>query len=211
MTASAGTPVEGLPEWLSPLVERVQSAKASDFVRYARPEQGGRRSAVLILLAEGPEVLLLERAATLRRHAGQPAFPGGVADEGEHDPVVTALREAEEEVGLHRDSVRVTSQLPPIWIPVTDYVVTPVLAWWHSPHPVGPVDPAEVARVARVPIAELADPANRFRVRHASGWMGPAFGVEGMVVWGFTATVLSTLLDFAGWALPWDKGQIRDL
>jgi hypothetical protein len=145
----------------------------------------------------------MERAADMRNHAGQPAFPGGATDPGDADPAATALREAQEEVGLDPATVRVLATLPPLWIPVSRFVVTPVLGWWRSPHPVHPRLPAEVARVARVPVADLVDPANRLRVRHTSGHVGPAFRVQGMLVWGFTAGVLSALLEMGGWSTPW--------
>ena len=93
--------------------------------------------------------------------------------------------------------------------PGQHFVVTPVLAWWHAPHAVHPREPGEVAHVARLPIAELVDPANRLRVRHPSGWIGPAFQVRGMLVWGFTAGVISALLDMAGWAAPVVAGPDR--
>jgi hypothetical protein len=65
--------------------------------------------------------------------------------------------------------------------------------------------------VARVPLAELVDPANRFRVRHPSGYVGPAFGVAGMVVWGFTAGLLDAVLEAAGLNRPWDPRDVRPL
>ncbi|MEV1329579.1 CoA pyrophosphatase [Micromonospora costi] len=203
------------PEWMQPLLSRLGTARAEDFTRLATPESGGRESAVLVLLGEqpgtGPDVLILQRAATLRTHAGQPAFPGGAADPDDADAPATALREANEEVGLDPGSVSVLAELPKLWIPVSEFVVTPVLAWWHAPHPVHPCEPAEVAHVARLPIAELVDPANRVRVRHPSGWVGPAFAVRGMLVWGFTAGVLSTLLDMGGWTRPWSPGRLVEL
>ena len=64
--------------------------------------------------------------------------------------------------------------------------------------------PAEVAAVARVPIAELVDPASRLRVTHPSGWIGPAFEVRDLLVWGFTAGLLDRLLALGGWERPWD-------
>jgi 8-oxo-dGTP pyrophosphatase MutT (NUDIX family) len=196
------------PAWWAPLASRVTAARTEDFTRMITPAHGGRSSAVLVLFGEDipgdPDILLLQRAADMRNHAGQPAFPGGVADPGEIDPVATALREAVEEVGLDPGSVDVETLLPPLWIPVSGFLVTPVLAWWRSPHPVAPVDAAEVASVARVRIADLADPANRLRVRHPSGWVGPAFSAGGMVIWGFTAGILSVLLEMGGWARPWD-------
>jgi hypothetical protein len=98
-----------------------------------------------------------------------------------------------------------------LWIPVSSFVVTPVLAWWHAPHPVHPCQPAEVARVERLPVADLIDPANRLRVHHPSGYIGPAFKVKDMLVWGFTAGVISVLLDMGGWSRPWNRGRIEEL
>ena len=66
------------------------------------------------------------------------------------------------------------------------------------------VDPSETAAVVRVPLAELADPRNRLQVRHPSGYVGPAFSVAGLIVWGFTGGLLSTLLHLGGWERPWD-------
>ena len=212
-----------VPEWLRPLVERIRESDASAFSRYRPPGNGGRRSAVLVLFGEdapvyqgegivpGPDVLVLQRAAGMRNHAGQPAFPGGAADPEDTGPADTALREAREEVGLDPASVEVVATLPELWIPVTQFAVTPVLAWWRQPHPVRPTAAEEVARVERLPIAELTDPANRLRVRHPSGYIGPAFKVRDMLVWGFTAGVLTTVLQLAGWERPWNPDRIEDL
>jgi 8-oxo-dGTP pyrophosphatase MutT (NUDIX family) len=207
---------DGLPAWWEPLLSRVRDLRTEDFSALVPPAEGGRPSAVLVLLGEQrpgePDLLVLQRAATMRNHAGQPAFPGGASDPGDRDPAATALREANEEVGLDPASATVLAMLPKLWIPVSRFVVTPVLAWWHRPHPVSPQDAGEVAHVARLPIAELVDPANRIRVRHPrSGYVGPAFQVRGMVVWGFTAGVIATLLDMGGWSRPWEPGRVMDL
>jgi 8-oxo-dGTP pyrophosphatase MutT (NUDIX family) len=210
-------PLDRLPTWWEPLLSRVADLRTEDFMSLLPPADGrGRPSAVLVLLGEQrpgePDLLVLQRAATMRNHAGQPAFPGGAADPGDRDPAATALREANEEVGLDPASATVVAMLPKLWIPVSRFVVTPVLAWWHAPHPVQPQEPAEVAHVARLPIAELVDPHNRIRVRHPrSGYVGPAFQVRGMLVWGFTAGVISKLLDLAGWSRSWEPGRIVDL
>jgi 8-oxo-dGTP pyrophosphatase MutT (NUDIX family) len=203
-----------IPDWVRRLGDRIDAARTTDFSRWDVPKEGGRDAAVLILLADGPhgpDVLVLERAANMRNHAGQPAFPGGASDPGDADPQQTALREANEEVGLAPETVTVITSLPRLWIPVSDFVVTPVLAWWHTPHPITTLQPEEVARVARLPLAELADPANRLRVRHPSGWIGPAFAVGDMLVWGFTAGILTVLLEMAGLARTWDQSRIENL
>ena len=164
---------DGLPAWWEPLLTRVESVRTEDFTTFRPPADGGRASAVLVLLGEErpgrPDLLVLQRAASMRNHAGQPAFPGGASDPGDADAAATALREAQEEVGLDPSSATVLARLPELYIPVSSFVVTPVLAWWHDPHPVRPCQPEEVARVERLPVAELVDPENRFRVRHPSG------------------------------------------
>ena len=79
--------------------------------------------------------------------------------------------------------------------------MTPVLGWWAEESPVGVVDPAEVHAVYRVPLAELLDPAHRVSVRHPSGWTGPGFLIgpeHDLVLWGFTAGIISRLFDFPG-------------
>lgn len=203
-----------LPAWLRPLADSAGRVRAEELSRFVPPEQGGRPSAILILLGEGPmgpDVLLIERAADLRTHAGQPAFPGGSVDPGDDGPVGAALREAAEETGLDPAGVVVVGTLPALFLPPSGYVVTPVLGWWREPSPVGVVDATEVAAVHRVPLVELVDPAARVRVRHPSGYVGAAFRVRGMTVWGFTGGLLDRVIRLAGWERPWDGGRVVEL
>ncbi|MFI7103972.1 NUDIX hydrolase [Streptomyces sp. NPDC050161] len=207
--------VEGLPEWLAPVARAAGTIEPRQLSRFLPPESGGRQSAVLILFghgARGPELLLMERAGTLRSHAGQPSFPGGALDPQDGDPegrgpVRAALREAQEETGLDPSGVQVFGVLPRLYIPVSGFVVTPVLGWWRHPTPVGAVDQAETARVFTVPVADLTDPAHRVTTRHPSGHIGPAFLVENALVWGFTAGVIDRLLHYSGWEIPWDSDK----
>lgn len=201
-----------LPDWLQPLATATDDLDAEALLAsFVPPEEGGRPSAVLVLFGEdqaGPDVLLIQRAPDMRSHAGQPAFPGGAEDPGDDSPVRTALREAQEETGLDPSGVEVIHPLPAIWLPPSGFVVTPVLAWWQRPSPVHAVDPAEVSAVHRVPLSELIDPANRVRVRHPRGFIGPGFTVRGMLVWGFTALLLDRILAMAGWERAWDQRRI---
>jgi 8-oxo-dGTP pyrophosphatase MutT (NUDIX family) len=203
-----------IPAWLTPLAEAIPTVTGEHFTRFLPPAEGGRDSAVLVLFGEGehgPDLLLIERARTLRSHAGQPAFPGGAQDPDDDGPVGAALREAQEEVGLQPESVDVLGVLPALYLPPSGFVVHPVVGWWREPHEVGVVDTAEVASVTRVPLAELVEPANRFRITHASGLIGPAFEAQGMIVWGFTAGLIAGMLTLAGWEQPWDTSRLREL
>lgn len=206
----------GLPGWLHPVARAAETVRAGQLSRWLPPEDGGGRpSAVLVLFGEGergPELLLLERASSLREHAGQPSFPGGALDPEDGDPagagpLRAALREAEEETGLDPAGVALFGTLPPLYIPVSGFVVTCVLGWWREPSPVGPVDPAETARVFTVPVAELTDPLSRGTALHPSGYRGPCFQVADTLVWGFTAGVIDRLLHFSGWERPWDHDR----
>jgi 8-oxo-dGTP pyrophosphatase MutT (NUDIX family) len=203
--------VERIPAWLRPVAEIAASVTAEELTRFVPPHGEGRHSAVLILFGEDRDLLLIQRASTMRSHAGQPAFPGGAVDEGDDDAVGAALREAQEETGIDPSGVLVFGALPDLWVPVTNYVVTPVLGWWHTVSPVWARDAAEVESVHRVPITDLVDPANRCRVLHPSGFVGPAFEVQGLLVWGFTAGLISGLLDRLGWAEPWDESRVVPL
>lgn len=179
------------------------------------PRNGaGRSAAVLLLFGDGPfgpDILLIQRSTRGRRHAGQPAFPGGGIDPDDDGVVGAALREAEEETGLDPRGVTVVRTLPELYVGRSDNRVTPVVGWWHEPSAVHAASPDEVDSVERVPVSELVDPANRLRLAHPSGYSGPAFRVRGMLVWGFTAMVLDGVLRAGGFELPWDKTRVEDL
>jgi len=202
------------PNWLAQLVAAAGDVSVHELTRFAPPDEAQRQSAVLVLFGEaehGHDVLIIERAHDMRSHAGQPAFPGGALDPEDDGPVAAAMREAAEETGLDPSGVAVLAVLPDLWVPPSGFVVTPVLGWWREPTPVWAVDSAEVASVHRVPLADLTDPANRFLVRHPSGYVGPAFGVCDLVVWGFTGGLLDRLIYLGGWERPWDRSRIEPL
>ncbi|GAA2722929.1 NUDIX hydrolase [Cellulomonas aerilata] len=186
-------------------------------------QTGARPAAVLVLLGvldglpgvhparavpADLDVLLVGRASTLRHHSGQVAFPGGRVDPGDAGPEAAAVREAVEETGLDPSGVEVLGTLGELAVPVSNHRVTPVLAWWSRPSPVGVVDVGESSVVFRAPVADLLDPENRRTTRHRSGglvYRSPAFLAGPHLVWGFTAIVLDRLFDALGWAEPWDR------
>ncbi|MBT2532330.1 CoA pyrophosphatase [Arthrobacter sp. ISL-48] len=157
------------------------------------------------------DVLLLERAHTLGSHPGQVAFPGGGIDL-EESPVAAALREAEEETGLDSAGVEVLGALQELGLAHSNFLVTPVLAWWASPSPVRVVDYGESAQVFRIPVRDLLDPDNRVTAtisRAGRTFNSPAFTVNGVLVWGFTGIVLDGLFEQLGWAVPWDRHRLH--
>ena len=196
--------IDGLPEWMHSLVTVVPSVTTSEVTRFAPIDGRGRHAAVLILFSADRDIVLIERARGEVAHSGQPAFPGGAVEEHDVDAQAAALREAREEIGLDPDRVRIFGLLPDLWVPVSDFVVSPVLAVFDSQTAIGVQDSSEVSRVEKVAIEALAEPENRVTVVHPSGYRGPGFTVHDMLVWGFTAGVLDAILDRSGWALPWD-------
>ena len=198
------------PAWLGTLTEALSQQSRLQHVVALRPGIGARPAAVLILIGEGPagpEIMFVERAAGLRKHAGQIAFPGGAADLDDDDLADTALREAAEETGVDRTGIEVLGVLPPAHVEVSGFDVTAVIAWWREPSPVAVMDSREAASIDIVPVAILTDPAHRALVRHPSGYVGPAFEVNGHLIWGLTAHLLDGVLDLAGWQRPWDRSR----
>ncbi|MFZ0834132.1 MAG: CoA pyrophosphatase [Mycobacterium sp.] len=228
------------PGWLKPLVDNVERVPSAyrrrlpaevlamvTAVNTAAKLTGAPRDAAVLALFSGPEdapadggppldadLLLTVRASSLRHHAGQAAFPGGAADHGDVGPVHTALREAREETGIDPTRLRPLATLEKTFIPPSGFHVVPVLAYSPDPGPVGVIDAGETAIVARVPLRAFINPENRLMVYRSTltrRFAGPAFLLNEMLVWGFTGQVISALLDCAGWAQPWDTGDVREL
>jgi 8-oxo-dGTP pyrophosphatase MutT (NUDIX family) len=205
------------PEWLRPVEEGARSITVADLTRFLPPEDSDpRRGAVLMLFGEGdhgPDLLLTERAHHMRSHPGQVSFPGGRLEAGE-TPREAALREAAEETGLDPAGVEVFAELPELWLPPSNYAVTPLLAWWERESPVWSAQPDEVHEVHRVPISDLVGPDHRISVRHPSGWVGPGYLIgadKDLILWGFTAGIIARLFDFVGWADQVADAPVHDV
>ena len=160
-------------------------------------------SADAATLPEDAQILITHRTPTLRNHSGQMAFPGGRVDPGDAGPVGAALREAQEETGLDPLGVTPLAVLESIAVGPSGNPVNPVLAYAQEPGPVWAASPDENDDVFFTPLSHFINPDNRFRVARL-GWSGPAFELDGYVVWGFTASLLSVMIREAGWEEPWD-------
>lgn len=202
--AQAGA-IQKLPgEWVMANVEASPVRKAAVLILF-----GGAGDEALDAGARGEDldVLFVERAATMRKHAGQIAFPGGGIEQDDRSVADAALREAWEETGVDTSGIEVLGTMGETELPVTNYMVTPVLGWWHTESEVYPADPAESAGVFRAPVAHLLDPVNRLTgVVHRGGkeFRAPAFEFGEHIIWGFTAIVLDRLFAELGWTQPWN-------
>lgn len=147
----------------------------------------GRISLVFIKRTEYPGV-----------HSGQISFPGGGFEDGDRDIVATALREAEEETGVSRLSVTPVGHLTDLYIPPSNFLVTPVVGYTHERPDFRP-DPEEVDQILEVALDDLLDKSTRqernITIFPAVEIRVPCFFVNGNVIWGATAMMLSELIE----------------
>ena len=165
------------------------------------PEDARAAAALILLYPVDDEATLplIVRSTHLARHSGQVSLPGGAVEPGEA-VAAAALREAHEEIGVDPAMVRVLGELTPLHIPVSGFLLHPVVGVCDT-RPVFRPDDHEVARIVEVPLARLASrECVRLRIRTHEGrdYEVPYFALEGEQVWGATAMVLSELLVAAG-------------
>lgn len=196
------------PERLIPAALRARFAQTLPWEEEASDEGRGmtgamlRRASVLVPLVARPEgvtVLLTLRTDHLSSHAGQISFPGGRAEELDSSPIETALRETEEEVGLHRRHIEIIGVLPD-YTTVSAYRVTPVVALVQPPFELQP-DPGEVAEAFEVPLSFLMDGLNHqrrvFELPQGAGRRAfYTMPYEQYFIWGATAAMLRNLFHF---------------
>ncbi len=164
-----------------------------------------RSSAVLILLYPHNGELYLPltlRATYDGMHSGQVSLPGGRSEEGDCNIAATALREANEEVGVDAQSVSVLGALTPLFVFVSNNLVTPIVGWSEQ-RPNFATNTREVAQLLEVPIRALCDPQNHivesWQLRDRTADV-PFYRVNGQQVWGATAMILSEFLSLPSWS-----------
>lgn len=172
------------------------------------PAPGDRLAAVLALIIQEPEPALLftERAAGLSRHAGEVSFPGGLTEPADPDLAHTALREANEEIGLDQGAVSLLGALPPVHTFVSGILVTPFVALTDTP-PELHVSDGEIARVLTAPVGLLATVEEERELHREAGrvFKGWWYELEDGSVWGATGFMVHSLLELfrreAAWAI----------
>jgi 8-oxo-dGTP pyrophosphatase MutT (NUDIX family) len=165
------------------------------------PDVAKPAAALLLIFPLGREaaILLTKRSPALPTHAGQVSLPGGAVDPGESIEDA-ALREAEEEVGLARDEAQVIGRLTPLHIPVSGFVLHPVVGV-AGRRPAMRPEPGEVERMIEASVRHLLDPARHrrvTRVRDGVEFDMPYFDLDGEQVWGATAMVLAEFAALLG-------------
>lgn len=192
-----------LPERLPPAPPELMPVPAGTGIwpplTTAEPE--ARPAAVLVLLvpdeARRARVVLIERPAYEGHHSGEVSFPGGKAEPGDADLVATALREASEEIGLDsvEAAVEVLGTLDPVWVAVSGFRITPIVAVARRRPRLVP-DPGEVVRIVEAPVRLFLPGAPIVVVeRTIRGWplRYGVYPVDGLEVWGATARILGQL------------------
>jgi len=175
------------------------AARVDDVLLAAWFRQPLRPAAVLVPLrkhAGRMHVLLTERTQSVRDHPGQVAFPGGMVELNDRDLTETALREADEEIGMRASQVEVIGYLSPQAV-ITGYAVLPVVGFYTADF-LPRLDPREVAAVFEVPLEYLQDRNNLVRVdRMRNGVTLPTYEYhyQGHRIWGATALMLRSFLD----------------
>src|SRR6266849_6618915 len=185
-------------EVIMALRHRLEPIEHASMLRYTLGSHypSARNASVLIgLFDQNNEihVAFIRRASTLRAHSGEIAFPGGATDVSDVSPIVTALREAQEEIGLDPSRVEVLGIMQPVFTVVSNFLITPVVAYLPEGPGILQLQTSEVAEVIVLPLQGLADPA----IYHTEEWVRDGmprtiyfYDYGSRRIWGATARML---------------------
>ncbi len=178
-------------EVLRPLLDPIPAGAS------VRLPGGATLAAVLApILGQGgaPRAVFTRRTDTLRRHAGEISFPGGLVDPGE-EPAAAALREVEEELGIRPWEVEVLGALPPVHTHVSGILILPFVGWLETDPRFTP-NAAEIAGVLEFRLDDLIAQASEREIEHdGRRFTTHVFDMNGDVIWGATGRILRSLLD----------------
>ncbi|MEI7829510.1 MAG: CoA pyrophosphatase [Prolixibacteraceae bacterium] len=157
-------------------------------------------SAVLVLLfpfQQQIQLCLIRRPSTMKNHAGQIAFPGGKREPEDADLIQTALREAQEEIGIAQGDVEILGLLSTVYVQISEFLITPVVGWLNDV-PEVVVDKSEVDEVIFISLEDIANQGNgcEREMDTRTGRINvPGYEINGIFIWGATAMMLSELVD----------------
>ncbi|MBP7506751.1 MAG: CoA pyrophosphatase [Prolixibacteraceae bacterium] len=153
-------------------------------------------SAVLIILfniADNLNFCLIRRSHKLKYHPGQISFPGGKIEKGESDFSITALREANEEIGLDSNKIEIIGNISNVYIPVSNFMIYPVLAYSED-EPILKANESEVDEIIYIPVNEFFNPVNITEeiVKTGNSMIKtPCYKINGNIIWGATAMLIN--------------------
>jgi 8-oxo-dGTP pyrophosphatase MutT (NUDIX family) len=185
------------------LRQRLEPVQRADILIHAFEQQfpSARNASVLLPLFEQNNetyIAFIRRASSLREHSGEIAFPGGAMDASDVSPVVTALREAQEEIGLTPSRVEVLGLMPPVFTVVSNFLITPVVAYLPSGPGSLQLQASEVAEIIFLPLQGLADPT----IYHTEEWVRNNefhtvyfYDYGDYRIWGATGRMFTMLLE----------------
>jgi 8-oxo-dGTP pyrophosphatase MutT (NUDIX family) len=188
-------------------------ARIRELIKLA-PSHDAVLSSVLILLypyAGKIRLVLMLRPEYPGVHSGQISLPGGKSEDSDESVVFTALREAQEEIGIDPGSVQIIGRLTEMYIPPSNFIVTPVVGF-QTRRPDFHADPKEVARIIEIDLDDLLDKENiktkKIKLRPGFALKVPSYFIDGNIIWGATAMILSEFREISKEIIEAEGGMV---
>ncbi|MCK9422043.1 MAG: CoA pyrophosphatase [Bacteroidales bacterium] len=171
-------------------------ARIQGLINFIQPDNAVQSSVLILLYPMNTEIglVLMRRPDYIGIHSGQISFPGGKYEDDDKSLIYTALREANEEIGIDPILVQILGQLTELYIPPSNFLVTPVVGYMPF-RPQFKADPKEVAAIIEIRISDLLNKSNiqkkKIKLRHGLSLKVPSFFIDDNIIWGATAMILS--------------------